>query len=240
MFVLIEQEKGISPLQEARIASVFHSINEPKIAAAERPAEPTRAFILTLQSSPDEVEIKVVLYLVRSQTRLVYAPEGGGCRVAERKETEAEALDFVEGMGFMMDNMNLAKLKAADRKAALSELPIFEKPEEVSVSAQILEAEAELEATRNEKEEPEIPMVSRVKPKSAPLAAQMDDALSLEDLDEEFRREEIGIGDVDSALESVFGPIEGKTETAQRPGGGKQDLGVPTRWRTIVRFLASF
>ena len=37
-----------------------------------------------------------------------------------------QLLDFVENMGFMMDNLNLQKLSAEQRKEALAELPVFE------------------------------------------------------------------------------------------------------------------
>lgn len=240
MFVLNEQEKGFSPSQEKDVVSVLHSINEPKVAAAERPAEPTRAFICTFQLMPDEVNIRVILYLTRSRVSLVYVSEEGPCPVARRKETEAEALDFVESMGFMMDNMNLAKLSPADRKTALKELPIFEVPAEEMVLDRIKEAEAQLAASRKFRAEEEMPIVSRSRPKPAPSEAESSDSLSLEDLEAEFRRDEVGLGDVDSALDSVFGaPPRGGGEP-EGLGAMRREAGVSSKWKTIVRFLASF
>lgn len=41
------------------------------------------------------------------------------------QSAESEALDFVESMGFMMDNLNFSRLNAADQGKLLKELPVF-------------------------------------------------------------------------------------------------------------------
>jgi hypothetical protein len=240
MFVVSESEKGIPPEDREGMISVLHSINEPKIAAAERPAEPTRAFICEFGREPGAVEIKVVLYLTKSQVRLVYVSEEGTVEAARKKDLEAEALDFVENMGFMMDNMNLAKMAPAERQPALAELPIFGEEVMLESVGDLSFLEDPLTEEPLEVVEGEIPIVTRAKPKPVASVAEFDDSLSLEALELEFRRDEGGIADVDSALDSMLGSRAEETGTLTGPTTGMSEGGAVTRWRTIVRFLASF
>jgi hypothetical protein len=180
--------------------------------------------------------VKVVLVQAKSRASLVYLSDHGAGELGRGKELETEALDFVESMGFMMDNLNLKRMGAADRASALAAIPIFQGGGSASPAASAGD---------------EIPIVTRTRPKSTPEAMELDDTLALEDLESEFRREEIEISEVDSALDVLLGAS---------PEGEKPALAIPTivpeslppvaeekpererdpRWRTIARLLASF
>jgi hypothetical protein len=128
MFVVNEQQKGLKA-ENALVLSVLHSINEPKIAAADHPAEPTQAFVVTVGSeNAGTLQTHIVLFQVQSNQRVLYSWRDGAYPSKERTRIEEEALDFVEHMGFMMDNLNLESMQKAQRESALTELPIFEGP----------------------------------------------------------------------------------------------------------------
>jgi len=128
MFVVNEQQKGLKA-ENAMVLSVLHSINEPKIAAADHPAEPTQAFVVTVgEGGAGTLQTHIVLYQVQSNQRVLYSWRDGAYPIKERTRIEEEALDFVEHMGFMMDNLNLETMQEAQRDSALTELPIFDAP----------------------------------------------------------------------------------------------------------------
>jgi hypothetical protein len=215
VFVVDEAMKGIPRSEGNRIVSVFRSINEPKVAAAERPAEPTRAYLCEFDGEPTGSEVRVVLCFAKSGARLVYVPEDGA-RGADRNGLESDALDFVESMGFLMDNMNLAKMKPEDRKAALAALPVFEE-ERLEISDGVFDA-----------------------PIAVSAGAGSEDSVSLSDLEEEFLRDEGEMVDVDSALDSLLEPGNQAGRSLPGPDPGTTGEGVDGKWKTIVRFLASF
>ncbi|MFH1262266.1 MAG: hypothetical protein V1495_02310 [Pseudomonadota bacterium] len=239
MYVLSDQGKGIPRDADSSLVGVFRSINEAKTAVAGRPAEQARAFICTFSRDPSTVEVKVVLFLTGSRARLIYGAEEGACAAKERKTREAAALAFVEGMGFMMDNMNLPRLTPADRLAVLSGLPVFEEPSASVVLGEIEKAELELESSKARISVPDVPVVSRPEKRLEENKESSEDSLSLGSLEGDFDRVEIGIGEVDSALDEVLGSLEPEsTPVPERIP--RKETGDSIKWRTIVRFLASF
>jgi hypothetical protein len=207
VFVLDETKKGIPSSGVRELLSVFRSINEPKVAAAGRPAEPARAYLCEFQKGVGRVEIEVILQLRGSGIRMVYVPEEGTAATG-KSQLESDALDFVEGMGFLMDNMNLAKMKPSEREGTLAALPIFEEPSE------------------------EPPIVTRGEPK--------DDSVSLKDLEAEFLRDDSEMAEVDSALDSLLDPKSPDSQSFPGAVVAGDGEGAGGRWRTVVRFLASF
>ncbi len=85
---------------------------------------------------------------------------------------------------------------------------------------------------------PEIPVVTRAKPK--PEAGAGEDSISLEALEVEFQRDETGMAEVDAALDSVLGPGAIGEDSLPSASGGTKGEGAGAKWRTIVRFLGSF
>lgn len=243
MFVISEEERGIPRNQEERVLLVLRSINEPEVAAAERPAEPTQAFICRFQKENGRVGLRIVLYQPRSQVRLIYLPEEPDVEEARQKEVEVDALDFVESMGFTMDNLNLAKKEEAERKKLLADLPIFEGEIEVESSQPILDGgiqdlepeEAVFDgavAAGPVVVEEDIPILDEAQLSDSADSVGIEGSLSMMDeLEAEFSREEdVDTGEMNASLSSVL------AAAAEKP----EEVGGVGRWKTIVRFLASF
>ncbi len=240
MFVINERQKGLPKGTQKRIVSLLHSINEPKIAVADRPAETTRAFVCTVEEAPKKFQIHVVLHLTRSQTKVMFSSDLELFPQEKLRTMEDEALDFVESMGFMMDNMNVPKLPPKDCQAMLKDLPIFEDP------AQEFSASKMAEEIRQQESVEESPS-SIVKSKRELDQPKIEnESFSLKDLDAEFEREvEEGSG-IEVSLKSVMNWNESSS-----PKGSPQDKGASisvvkekqvanARLRALVRVLASF
>ncbi len=126
MFAVNETHKGLQG-EHSKVISVLHSLNEPKIAAADHPAEPTKAFVVTMGGNDaGEYQTHIVLFLTKTQDRVMYSWDDGSYSQDERSSIEEQALDFVENMGFMMDNLNLETLEDSQRVSVVKGLPVFE------------------------------------------------------------------------------------------------------------------
>jgi hypothetical protein len=123
MFVL-NDDSPQPKIPPESIVSVFQSINEPKVAAGEGVAEPTQAFVV-MASEGDLFKAHILLYLTRSKKISIYSWDEGDFSRRKKKDVEGEALDFVEGMGFMMDNLNLEKLSMPEKSQTLDSLGVF-------------------------------------------------------------------------------------------------------------------
>lgn len=124
MFVL-EPSKRFIDTQKKSILTFIQSINLPMVAAADHPAEETQAFIITIQNVDRSLETYIYLHLQETNQSVLYAYDEAPFMGDRLDEAEGEALDFVESMGFMMDNMRINKISEEERRVIMEETPAF-------------------------------------------------------------------------------------------------------------------
>jgi hypothetical protein len=124
MYVL---EAGLKAVQlQGTILTLIQSINRPMVAAADLPAEETQAFIVSVQSPTDRsISAFIYLHLLQSNQCVIYRYSDAPFMGDRLEEAETEALDFVESMGFMMDNLRFNKLQSSEQEVLSKEIPIF-------------------------------------------------------------------------------------------------------------------
>ncbi len=125
MFTIDERFRGLPAVREQVIA-LYQSINSPHLAIPGKPAGPAQAFIVGLRG-PSGFAVFIYLYLAEAQDCAVYVPARRNANPEEFQQDEAEALGFVESMGFMMDNVNYRGLAAEQQDELLRTLPVFHK-----------------------------------------------------------------------------------------------------------------
>ncbi len=108
------------------VVAIIESINTPMVAAESRPLEPSQAYIVGMRTPAGTFSIYVYLYLSQSRDCLVYLHEPPEIPMASYHQFELEALQFVESMGFMVDNVNFRGLDAAHQQELLGRLPVFQ------------------------------------------------------------------------------------------------------------------
>ncbi len=128
MFV-VEKNLSYIDYSDKKLLSILKSSNQPLIAAADRPAEPTESYICSFQNKDKKIETYIMLLLIKSRIRVFYGNEKGEFLPDEFNEVEADALEFMESMGFTMDNIGFQKLKEDERQKLFNDLPIFISPE---------------------------------------------------------------------------------------------------------------
>ena len=163
MFLVDKDAKFIDPSSN-KVLALLKSSNQPLIAAADRPAEPTEAYICAFQKKNKRMETYIMLQLMKSGIRVFYRSEREEFLPNEFSEVEADALEFLESMGFTMDNVGLQKMDDAKKREFFSSFPVFIDPSLISEEPK-------------EVEEPDY--VS-----SAELAEGLEEVLSEQDLKE--------------------------------------------------------
>ncbi|MBX5480926.1 MAG: social motility and stimulation tgl protein [Myxococcaceae bacterium] len=123
MFNVDQRLRGL-PASREQVVAVYQSINAPHLAIPGKQAGPAQAFIVGLRGSAG-LAVYVYLYLAETADCAVYVPDRRNLSVEEFAGEEAEALGFVESMGFIMDNLNFRTLSVADQERLLKTLPVF-------------------------------------------------------------------------------------------------------------------
>jgi len=120
----IQAIKSIAASKE-QIVAIIESINKPMVAAAGKPLESTKAYILGMRQGTGLFSIYVYLHLLQSKECLIYLHEPGEIAMEAYHDTEMEALQFVESMGFMVDNCNFRNLSPELQQELIDQMPMF-------------------------------------------------------------------------------------------------------------------
>jgi hypothetical protein len=111
--------------EREQVVAVIESINTPMVAAANKPLEPAKAFIVGVRNHSGTFSIYVYLHLIQSVECLVFLHDPPEISFEAYHRVEMEALQFVESMGFMVDNLNFRNLTEENQRALMKSLPVF-------------------------------------------------------------------------------------------------------------------
>lgn len=123
MYSIDERLRGL-PAVKDQVVQLYQSLNAPHLAIPGRKAGPATAFVLGLRG-PSGFAVFVYLYMQQSGESAVYVPSNGTVPAEQFQSEEAEALGFVESMGFIMDNLNFRGRPPDEQDAIIRTLPVF-------------------------------------------------------------------------------------------------------------------
>jgi hypothetical protein len=113
---------GVRPEQ---VVAIIESINSPNISIPGLGTEPTHAFLVGVQKPNGFFAIFIYLHLLDTNRPCIYAPENSDIALEHYPAAEAEAIQFAESMGFMLDNLNFRALAEDKRADLVARLPVF-------------------------------------------------------------------------------------------------------------------
>jgi hypothetical protein len=108
-----------------QIVTIIESINSPMVAAANKPLEPAKSYILGVRNPSGLFSIYVYLHLLQSKECQIFLHDPPEIPMESYHDTELEALQFVESMGFMVDNVNFRNMDPEQQAQLMEELPMF-------------------------------------------------------------------------------------------------------------------
>lgn len=134
MFSIDSRLRGI-PATRDQVVALYQSINTPHLAIPGKQAGTAQAFIVGVRVTGG-FALFVYLYLAEVGDVAVYVSDQGRLTSEQFKDEEAEAIGFVESMGFMMDNANFRGLPVEQQDELIRTLPVFQKEPRRAAPAQ--------------------------------------------------------------------------------------------------------
>jgi hypothetical protein len=108
--------------------TLVESINQPQISIPSKPPQAVTGHLCGLRNPDGSLSVYVSLWLPQSGENVVYAHEPRELAVDAYRDAEAEGLQFLESMGFMLDNLNFRNLSSEQQQRTLERVPLFSRP----------------------------------------------------------------------------------------------------------------
>jgi hypothetical protein len=173
MFTL-DQDITVPKLREKNLVKVFFSMNNHQVATPEMMLEEARSYVMFYAGADGKVAAYIGLYLILTGRRLFFAHSSNPFPPGEMGPVEDEALCFVEGLGALADQMDIANMSAEEKSRWIDSQDIFSLqawPEKSPEAPSTQPAEAEAE-----RPEPKASQPPSAAPEAAPAAPQMQPA----------------------------------------------------------------
>ncbi len=127
---MFEPQASLTHLSAPReqVVAVMEGINQPQVSVPGRPPQPVSCHLVGLRAADGTLAIVVALHLPRTGENVVYLHAQRRLTVEQYREVEAEGVQFLESMGFMLDNLNFRNLDPAQQEQVLRRIPLLAPP----------------------------------------------------------------------------------------------------------------
>ena len=119
------------PVVKEQLVAVVESINQPQVSIPGKASQQVFGLLAGVRNGNGTFSIYVGLYLPKAGENVVYVHDRRQLTVDEYREVEVEGLQFLESMGFMLDNLNFRNLAHAQQLETLKRVPLFQEPRAV-------------------------------------------------------------------------------------------------------------
>jgi hypothetical protein len=109
-----------------QVVSIIESINHPHVGVPGHPTQRSEALVVGLRNPGGTFSIFIHLHLTESRAAVIYAYQEREFDIETFSRVEGEALEFVESMGFMVDNLNFRNLSVHQQEELMARLPCFD------------------------------------------------------------------------------------------------------------------
>ena len=123
------------PAVREQLVAVVESINQPQVSIPGKAPQQVVGHLAGVRNANGTFSIYVGLYLPKVGENVVYVHDRRQLTVDEYREVEVEGLQFLESMGFMLDNLNFRNLSAETQDQTLKRIPLFSQPRPVAETA---------------------------------------------------------------------------------------------------------
>jgi hypothetical protein len=125
--VPFQPQPGVTfvPATREQVVALVESINQPQVQIPGKASQQVFGHLCGLRNANGTFSIYVGLFLPRSGENVIYVHDRPQLTVDEYPEVEAEGLQFLESMGFMLDNLNFRSLSPEAQAQTLKRIPLF-------------------------------------------------------------------------------------------------------------------
>jgi hypothetical protein len=123
------------PVTREQVVALVESINQPQVSIPGKPAQVVQGHLCGIRNPNGTFSIVVSLFLPKSGENVVYLHQKRQVTLEEYRDVEIEGLQFLESMGFMLDNLNFRNMAPALQDGTLKRVPLFSQPRGPAPSA---------------------------------------------------------------------------------------------------------
>lgn len=116
------------PATREQVVAVVESINQPQVQIPGKASQQVSGHLCGIRNPNGTFSIYVGLSLPKTGENVIYVHDRRQVTVEEYRDVEIEGLQFLESMGFMVDNLNFRNLGAAAQDETLKRIPVFSQP----------------------------------------------------------------------------------------------------------------
>ncbi len=116
------------PAAREQVVAVVESINQPQVSIPGKASQQVFGHLVGIRNANGSFSIYVALHLPKSGENVVYVHDRRQLTVDEYRDVEVEGLQFLESMGFMLDNLNFRNLSAEVQDRTLKRIPLVSEP----------------------------------------------------------------------------------------------------------------
>ncbi|MFO0580706.1 MAG: hypothetical protein U0229_00390 [Anaeromyxobacter sp.] len=113
------------PATKDQIVAIIESINQPQVSIPGKPPQTVTGHLCALRNANGTFSIYVALHVPRTGENVVYVHDRRQVTLEEYRDVEIEGLQFLESMGFMLDNLNFRNLSAEVQEQTIRRIPLF-------------------------------------------------------------------------------------------------------------------
>lgn len=128
---------GIAPQS---VVAVIESINIPNISIPEIGTEPTKAYLVGCRTPGGGAAIFCYLLLLDTNRPVIYISNPPEVLAEQYSRLESASIQFVESMGFLLDNLNFLGRSSDEQQLLIKTLPFFYEQQPRMPRAQALSA----------------------------------------------------------------------------------------------------
>ncbi|HTN53273.1 MAG TPA: hypothetical protein VML50_12770 [Anaeromyxobacter sp.] len=118
-----------------QVVAIVESINQPQVSIPGKASQTVLGHLCGVRNPNGSFSIYVGLHLPRTGENVVYVHDRRQLGVDDYRQVEVEGLQFLESMGFMLDNLNYRNLAPEMQEQTLQRIPLFSPPRPPSAAA---------------------------------------------------------------------------------------------------------
>ncbi len=111
-----------------QVVAVVESINQPQVSIPGKAPQQVPGHLCGIRNANGTFSIYVALHLSKTGENVVYVHDERELTVEQYRDVEIEGLQFLESMGFMLDNLNFRNLSPEVQAQTLKRVPLFSPP----------------------------------------------------------------------------------------------------------------
>ena len=123
------------PAPREQVVAIVESINQPQVSIPGKASQQVSGHLVGIRNGNGTFSIYVALNLPKTGENVVYCHTRRQLTVEEYRDVEVEGLQFLESMGFMLDNLNFRNLAPEVQDSTIKRIPLFSEQRPATVAA---------------------------------------------------------------------------------------------------------